>query len=382
MNIITTNDALAEFCSTVENDSYITIDTEFVREKTYYPILCLIQIAGKNTEAIIDPLAEGLDLAPVYALLQKPDLLKVFHACRQDVEIFYLATGTIPAPLYDTQIAAAVCGYGDSAGYETLVNKLAKEQIDKSSRYTDWAKRPLTDKQLSYALSDVTHLRVIYEKLAEKIEAAGRSHWIKEELAFYAEPSLYETKPEDAWKRLKYGKMKPKQLAALRELARWRETEAQIHNVPRPRIAKDDMLVEIAHAMPHAEADISRLRYSGKMLAKKAYAPILECVQKALKLPKEQWPESEKKDRLPPELAGPIAILKLLLKVQSEAEGVSASIIASKDDIESIALGETSSKALYGWRADVFGDKAKALLEGKLSLSLDPKTGHVLFSEI
>lgn len=372
---------LEQFCKEVAESGFITVDTEFIRDKTYFPRLCLVQVAGDKAEGIIDPLAKGLDLAPLFALLQSKKLLKVFHACRQDIEIFYMLTGKIPSPIFDTQVAAAVCGYGESVGYETLVNKIAKKDIDKSSRYTDWSARPLTDKQLSYALSDVTHLRVIYEKLQQQIDKAGRADWIEEEHAYLSDTNLYDTKPEDAWKRLKYGNMRSRQLAVLRELAAWREKEAREADVPRGHIVKDDGLIELAHTAPTKEADIKGLRRLGKSLPKARLDAILKHVKKALDQPPESYPKAEKHTRLPPDIAGPMELLKMLLKVQSDAEGVSASIIATKDDLESIAMGHKDSPALSGWRYDIFGQKAEALMAGKLSLSLDSKTKQVVFGE-
>ncbi|MGE3714790.1 MAG: ribonuclease D, partial [Alphaproteobacteria bacterium] len=260
-------------------------------------------------------------------------------------------------------------------------NKIAKKDIDKSSRYTDWSARPLTDKQLAYALSDVTYLRTIYEKLRQKIEESGRTSWIEEEHAYLTDPALYEIKPEDAWKRLKYGSMRPKGLAVLRELAAWREVEAKKTNVPRGHIIKDDALIELAHSAPTKEADIKRLRRVGKNLSKSRLDTVLKLVKSALELSPEDYPKPEKPGRLPPDIAGSMELLKMLLKVQAEAEGVSASIIAGKDDLESIALGHKDSPALSGWRYDIFGQKAEALMAGKLSLSLDATTKHVMFEE-
>lgn len=273
---ITTQAELVEFCKQVEDGHYITVDTEFIRDKTYFPRLCLIQIAGETAARIIDPLAEGIDLKPVFALLKNKKLLKVFHACRQDIEIFFMLSGHIPAPIFDTQVAAAVCGYGDSVSYETLVNKIAGQDIDKSSRFTDWSARPLSEKQLSYALSDVTHLRVIYDELKIKIEASDRESWIAEEHAYLSNPDLYQPNPEDAWQRLKFGNMRPKHLAVLRELAKWREAEARKADVPRGRIIKDDTLIELAHSMPRKEEDITRLRSVEKSLSKSKKDAIID----------------------------------------------------------------------------------------------------------
>ena len=246
MMMITDTDALAELCQALAAEPYITIDTEFIRDRTYWPVLCLIQVAGIDKAACIDPLADGIDLGPLYKLMADTSVLKVFHAARQDVEIFLKEAGAIPTPLFDTQIAAMVCGYGDQIGYEALVNKIVRQSIDKSSRFTDWARRPLTQKQLDYAISDVTHLRVIYEELVDQLEKNGRRSWIDEELNVLTQPSTYIVEPQEAWRRIKSRNPKPRFLAILRELAAWRENEAQTRDVPRNRIMKDDGLLEIA----------------------------------------------------------------------------------------------------------------------------------------
>ncbi len=284
MTPITTQKELAAFCKSVAQEEFLTVDTEFIREKTYFPRLCLIQIAGSEKAAIIDPLAKDIDLAPVFELLQNPKIVKVFHAARQDIEIFYLLSKKIPAPIFDTQVAAAVCGFGESAGYESLVNQIVGKEIDKSSRFTDWSARPLSEKQLAYALSDVTHLRVIYEKLKKKIEDTGRTTWIAEEHVYLSDPALYDANPDEAWKRLRVGNLKPKHLAVLRELARWREHEAIKHDVPRGRIVKDDVLVELALSAPRKEADLSRIRSIGN-ISQSRMAAIFACVEAALALP-------------------------------------------------------------------------------------------------
>jgi ribonuclease D len=380
MQPITAQSELAEFCESVAQEEYLTVDTEFIRERTYYPRLCLIQIAGSEKAALIDPLADGIDLAPVFELLQNPKIIKVFHAARQDIEIFYLLSKKIPAPIFDTQVAAAVCGFGESAGYESLVNQIVAKEIDKSSRFTDWAQRPLSEKQLAYALSDVTHLRVIYEKLKEKIEEEGRTTWIAEEHVYLSDPALYDPNPDEAWKRLRVGNLKPKQLAILRELARWREQEAIKHDVPRGRIVKDDALVELALSAPRKEADLSRIRSIGN-ISQGRMAAIFNCVETALALPASDYPASAKYRRLPAHVASALSMLQLLLKISADQHGVSAGIIANKDDLEKIALAETDTPALSGWRYDIFGRAAEKLLRGELKLSLHPKTKQVVLEE-
>ncbi|MDE3015445.1 MAG: ribonuclease D [Pseudomonadota bacterium] len=381
MTPITSEAELKKFCAAVEGGHYITVDTEFLRDKTYFPKLCLLQIAGQGEAAIIDPLAPGLDLKPVFALMQKKSLTKVFHAARQDIEIFHLLSGHIPAPIFDTQIAAAVCGYGESASYESLVNKIAGAEIDKSSRFTDWSARPLSEKQLKYALSDVTHLCTIYEDLKNKIEAMGRMGWIMEEHARLTDPAIYNADPNDAWKRLRFGNMRPKHLAALRELARWRETEARKADVPRGRIVKDETLVELAAALPRKENDLSRMRGMDRHLSGAKVAAILQCVEAALALPPADYPQVPRHHRPPENVTAALPMLQMLLKVTADAEGIAASIIAGKDDLEAIALKQ-DTPAMHGWRYDIFGQKAEALLEGKLKLSLDATTGKVVIEEI
>jgi ribonuclease D len=382
MNLITKQSELDKFCAQVANGAYITVDTEFIRDKTYFPRLCLVQIAGSEQAAIIDPLAPGLNLEPLFTILQNPGLVKVFHACRQDVEIFYLLSGAIPVNLFDTQIAASVCGYGESVSYETLVNKIVGQDIDKSSRFTDWSARPLSEKQLNYALSDVTHLRIIYESLTAQIEQAGRSSWIAEEHRQLSDPSLYQIEPVNAWKRLKYGTMRPKHLAVLRELAQWREIEARKNDVPRGRILKDELLVELALALPRKPADLTRMRGIDKNLSKARAHEVFACVERAVALPQSEWPQVGKSRKTPENITGLVAMLQLLLKVKADIHGIAASLIAGKEDLEAIALGKSETAVLQGWRYDVFGRKAQLLIEGKLKLSLNPKTKQVVFEEV
>jgi ribonuclease D len=381
MQPITTQKELAAFCKAVASEEFLTFDTEFIRDKTYFPKLCLIQIAGTEKAAIIDPLAKDIDLSPVFELLQNPKIVKVFHAARQDIEIFYMLSKKMPAPIFDTQVAAAVCGFGESASYETLVNTIAGAEVDKSSRFTDWSARPLSEKQLTYALSDVTHLRVIYEKLKDKIEKSGRTTWIAEEHAYLSDKKLYDTNPDEAWKRLKVGNLRPKHLAVLRELARWREKEAIKNDVPRGRIVKDDVLVELALSAPRKESDLSRIRSIGSLSPSKT-AAILACVETALALPPSEYPASAKYRKLPMNITGALAMLQLLLKVSADKHDVSASMIATKDDLEKIALGETDTQTFTGWRYDIFGHAAKQLMEGQLKLSVNGKNKQVVFEEV
>lgn len=379
MQLITQQSELAAFCTQVADGHYVAVDTEFIRDKTYFPKLCLVQIAGPGHAAVIDPLADGIDLAPVFKLLQKTSLIKVFHAARQDIEIFYLLSGKMPAPIFDTQVAAAVCGYGESVGYETLVNNIVGQELDKSSRFTDWSARPLSEKQLHYAISDVTHLRVIYEELKAKIEEAGRTSWIAEEHTYLTDPAIYQIDPNEAWKRLKYGNMRPKNLAALRELAKWREVEARKHDVPRGRIIKDETLVELASLMPRKDTDLARMRGIDKHMSKNKIDAILSCVQTALALLPAEYPQVKHHRKPSENITSAVAMLQLLLKVKADISGIASSMIADKEDLEAIALGKTETPALQGWRFEIFGQQAQQLMQGKLKLSLNPRNKQVVF---
>ena len=369
---ITTTDELAALCDELAAEKFITVDTEFMREKTFWPRLCLVQVAGENRAAIIDPLAEGIDLAPFFKLLADANVLKVFHAGRQDIEIFHHLAGVIPYPLFDTQIAAMVCGFGDQVGYEQLVNKLAKASIDKSSRFTDWARRPLTDKQLSYAIADVTHLRVIFDRLCGMIRQSGREPWLKEEMEILASPATYAQAPEDAWKRLKSRLRKPRQIAALRALAAWREREAQGRDLPRRRVLKDEALIELATQMPTNEEQLAALRSISPGQARSATGrALLKVIAEVKALPEEALPAPREEKRRPAPGAGAKAdILKLALKIVSEREHIAPKLIASAADLERIAAGETDVPALKGWRRVVFGDLAQKLLAGEMMIGI------------
>ena len=383
MHIISTTKALKTFCTELTGKAYMTIDTEFIREKTYYAKLCLIQVASSPEHAaIIDPLAEGIDLKPLFELLADDRIVKVFHAARQDIEIFYGLSGHMPRPIFDTQVAAAVSGYGESVSYETLVNKIAGAELDKSSRFSDWSARPLTERQLEYAISDVTHLCKIYETLNAAIEKAGRSTWIAEEHAQLIDPALYTIEPSDSWKRLKSGNMRAKNLAVLRELAKWREIEARAADVPRGRIMKDEALIELALVMPRKESDMGRMRNMDKHLSKSRIHAIIDCVEKALALPSSEWPQQPKARRLPEQVANILAMLQLLLKIKADIHQIAPSIIAGKDDLEALATGATDIPILSGWRYDVFGSQAELLMQGKLKLSLHPKSKAIMFEEV
>ena len=371
MQIIETTAALAEACETLARSEYLTIDTEFLRETTFWPELCLIQLAGPEIEVIVDPLAKDLDLAPFFALMANPAVLKVFHAARQDIEIIVNRGDLIPHPIFDTQVAAMVCGFGDSVSYDQLVQKIKGVHIDKSSRFTDWSRRPLTEKQLEYALADVTHLRDVYLALKEKLEAAGRSLWLTEEMAVLESRETYDLHPDDAWRRLKMRVKKPIELAVLQKVAAWREREARGRNVPRSRILKDDTIYEIAQQQPADAEALARLRTIPKGWERlQSGAALLEAINEALAIPKTDLPRLPRQAHVPEGAAAASEMLKVLLKIVAEKEGVAAKIIANSDDLEKIAVeGETAGvAALSGWRRELFGETALNLIDGKVAL--------------
>jgi ribonuclease D len=371
MTLIAENAALADFCQRQRQAEFIAIDTEFMRDKTYWPQLCLVQIAGPQEAAAIDSLAPGIDLGPLHALMADTKVTKVFHAARQDVEIFFHLTGKIPAPLVDTQVAAMVCGFGDSVSYENLAAKLAGARIDKSSRFTDWAQRPLTDRQLQYALSDVTHLRPAYEHLARRLAKTGRSEWVAEEMAVLTSPSTYRLEPKESWRRIKFRNDKPRALAILREIAAWREEEAQRRDLPRGRVLKDETLCEIAAHAPHNVDDLARCRGLSRSIAEnKQGQAILAAVKRGLDIPANELPPVPPRRDLPAGLGPVIELLRVLLKMRCEDHEVAQKLVASADDLELIAADdEADVPALSGWRREVFGADALALKHGRLALT-------------
>jgi len=372
MTLITDSGDLTAFCARLSREDYITVDTEFMREKTYWPKLCLVQVGGTEEAAAIDALAPGLDLAPLLALLEKPALLKVFHAARQDVEIFYQLAGAVPAPLFDSQIAAMVCGFGDSVAYDTLVAKLTKARIDKSSRFADWSHRPLTKRQLDYALADVIHLRQVYEKLKARLDRSGRSHWLEAEMAVLTDPATYRMEPEEAWRRIKLRGANPRRLAVLREIAAWREREAQARDVPRNRIVRDEALVDIAARAPKSVAELARTRGMGRGLAEgRQGEALLAAIARGLALPAEDCPEPPERPERPAGLGPVIDLLKVLLKMKCEDYGVAQRLVASSEDLERIAADDRADvPALRGWRREVFGEDALAVKHGRLALAV------------
>ena len=373
MKTLTTTKELADFCSDAAGYPYITVDTEFLRERTYYSKLCLIQIAypdeGDENAVLVDPLSADISLEPLYDLFRNEAVVKVFHAARQDLEIFFIDAGVIPKPLFDTQVAAMVCGFGDQVGYETLVRKVAKQSLDKSSRFTDWSRRPLTDAQKTYALADVTHLRVIYEKLAAKLAKNKRAHWVEEELQTLTNPETYITRPEEAWKRVKTRTNSARMLGIVRALAEFREAHAQSNNIPRNRVFKDDALIELASTKPQSFDDLQRSRLLLREARKGDIAKgILAAVASALALQPEYLPQVDKKEDAPDSNPALSEMLRVLLKAKTEHLGVAAKLVASASDLDAMAAGERNLDMLRGWRSEVFGDEAKRLCQGEIGL--------------
>ena len=374
MDLITTTESLERLCTALAGESFITVDTEFMRESTYWPDLCLIQVAGETTHGLVDPLAPGLDLKPFFALLNDARVLKVFHAARQDIEIMVHRAGVVPHPVFDTQIAAMVCGFGDQVGYEAIVRKLAKAQIDKSSRFTDWSRRPLTEKQLAYALADVTHLRVVYEALKKELDRTGREHWLREEMDILTNPATYRTEPEDAWKRIKVRLRSKKQLGVLVEVAAWREREAREKNVPRSRILKDDAIAEIAVQSPQTREALNQLRALPKgMSSSRTGDAILKAVASGLSRDPKSLPQPEDgRDEMNEAAQAAAEVLKLALKVVCEKEGIAPKLVASSSDIDAVAESDTADvPLLHGWRRELFGELALAIKRGEAVIGFD-----------
>ncbi len=372
--IITTTDALADYCRRAAACDYVTVDTEFLRERTYFAQLCLVQLAmpghGDADAVLIDPLSDGLSLDPLYELFANRDVTKVFHAARQDLEIFFVEGGLVPAPLFDTQVAAMVCGYGDQVGYETLVRKIARAGLDKSSRFTDWSRRPLTEAQQNYALADVTHLRQIFEHLASELARTGRTAWVEEELGQLTNSSTYVVDPEEAWRRLKVRSNSGKFLAVVKELAAFRERMAQERNVPRSRIIKDDALLELASMKPKGIEDLAKARLLLREARKGELAEgLLGAVKRGREMAPEDHPSLPKgRDRsaLNPAMAD---LMRVLLKAKAEESGVAQKLIASAADLDDIAAGHLDGVWSMGWRHEVFGRDALRLSRGEIALA-------------
>jgi ribonuclease D len=371
MRIITSNAELADFCAQLQDAPYVALDTEFMRDTTYWPKLCLIQAATPDAAAIIDPLAPGMDLAPFHALLRNPKIMKVFHAARQDIEIFFHQGNVIPEPLFDSQVAAMVCGFGDAAAYETLVRDMTREQIDKSARFTDWSRRPLSERQLTYALSDVTHLCKIYEALSARIEKSGRMAWVEEEMRTLRSPDTYNMQPEEAWRRLKIRGGSRKFVGILVEAAAWRERQAQLRDVPRNRVAKDEALYEVATQAPQTMDEMEGLRALPRgFAASRAGAELLEAVKLGMSLPASALPDVDRP--APPPSSGPVSeLLRVLLKIRCEEFGVAQKLVASSADLDLIAVDDNAQvPAMDGWRREIFGEPALELKRGRIAITM------------
>ncbi|HEY1259715.1 MAG TPA: ribonuclease D [Stellaceae bacterium] len=373
MTVITDTDALAQFCARQQGAGFVAVDTEFMRERTYWPVLCLVQIAGPEEAVAIDALAPGIDLAPLLELMVKESTIKVFHAARQDVEIFFYLSGQVPSPLFDTQVAAMVCGFGDAASYQTLAAKLAGAALDKSSRFTDWSHRPLTERQIRYALEDVIHLRTVYDELQQRLASNGRATWFAEEMAGLADPATYRMAPQEAWRRFRLrGKVDRRFFAVLREVAAWRETAAQERNLPRGRIVRDEAVLEIAAHAPKTIEALARTRSLGKGVAEgRLGGDILDAVRRGLDNAATIEPPQSGRADPPPGLGPTVELLRVLLKQRCEEHQVAQKLVASADDLEAIAADdEADVPALSGWRRQMFGGDAVALKHGRLGLTV------------
>src|SRR6478672_4108447 len=372
MDLITTTDDLAAVCSRMARHPFVTVDTEFLRETTYYPLLCVAQMASPAEAVVIDALATGIDLAPFFALMANEKVVKVFHAARQDIEIVWNMAKTIPHPIVDTQVAAMVLGYGDSISYDQLVQRITGDTLDKSHRFTDWTRRPLSDAQIAYALSDVTHLRDVYLKLATDLEKRGRSNWVEAEMEVLTSPETYRADPDRAWERLKSRVRKPKELAVLMEVAAWREREAQTRDVPRGRVIKDEVIGDIAVQAPTTIERLGHLRSLPKGFERSRWGEqIIDAVKRGIERDHKTLPRL---DRFRPAANGAaiVELLKVLLRMTAERHGVAAKVIATVDDLDRIAADdEADVPAMKGWRRELFGDKALALKHGRLALAID-----------
>jgi len=377
MDFINSNDGLAKACARLGAAPFIAVDTEFMREQTFWPKLCLIQIASEDTEVLIDSLAPGLDLQPFFDLMVDERVLKVFHSARQDVEIVHHLAGVIPHPIFDTQVAAMVCGFGEAVSYTMLVKRLLGRNLDKTSRFTDWSRRPLSDRQLTYAIGDVVHLRDLYPRLRTQLDKSERASWLNEEMGVLTDPATYELHPEQAWKRLKMRIKTPKALAVLMELAAWREREAQTQDVPRARILKDEALYDIASQAPRTIDDLGSLRtlHNGFARSTRGRA-VLEVVGRGLERDPKTIPPIERGEPMPPEAQAVVDLLRVLLKATAGRHGVAPKLIATSEELEQIARSDDADAAvLRGWRKKLFGDDALALKRGELALVI--KEGEV-----
>lgn len=369
--LITSSDELESFCQSVSQYPYVTVDTEFVRERTYYPKLCLIQVAADDKAAAIDALAPDIDLTPLFDLMLNRDILKVFHSPGQDLSVFHTVMDDVPQPIFDTQIAAMVCGFGEQPAYASLVYSLLGLQVDKASQMTDWARRPLTERQISYALSDVTHLIKVYELLREKLEASGRTRWVEQEIAMLMEPSTYTSEPDEQWRKVRIRRPTRKALAVLREVTRWREHVAQDRDRPRAWIIKDDSLAEIAATQPSSIEQLERVRGVTERFAEgRDGRAILDAIDRAIESPESGWPELPRRNGKPDVSDTLVALLQALLKIRSDENDVATGLVANRKELERIAIDDDADvRALKGWRREVFGQDALRLKHGKLAIT-------------
>lgn len=371
MSMIDNSKDLEALCKRLAKHAYVTVDTEFMRDKTYWPILCLVQVASEEEACCIDPLAKDMDLAPLHELFRNKDVLKVFHSARQDLEIFFYAMKGFPEPIFDTQVAAMVCGYGDSVGYETLVHRLTDGRLDKSSRFTDWARRPLTKRQLDYALGDVVHLRTVYAKLADQLAKSGRQGWLAEEMATLTDPATYVTEPAEAWQKLKARSTSKRFLGVLKCVAAWRQREAETRDLPRNRIARDEVLLEIAAHPPESKEDLKTLRSLPRGFEESRHAQgLLDAVREGIDLKDSDLPVVKKQKPMSAQAGPLLELLKVLLKAKSTEHGVAQKLVATTADLEEIVTqNRPETPALHGWRREVFGKDAVLLKKGKVALS-------------
>jgi len=372
MDLIARTEDLAAACAKLAAAPFIAVDTEFMREQTFWPRLCLVQIASEDTEVLIDSMAQDIDLTPLFDLMVDENVLKVFHSARQDVEIVHHLAGVIPHPIFDTQVAAMVCGFGEAVSYSMLVKRLLGRNLDKTSRFTDWSRRPLSERQLTYAIGDVTYLRDLYPQLRAQLDQSERASWLNEEMGVLTDPATYELHPEQAWKRLKMRIKTPKALAVLMELAAWREREAQTQDVPRSRVLKDEALYDIAGQAPRTVEDLGSLRslHNGFARSHRGRA-VLEAVAKGLERDPKTIPPLQRGEPMPPEAQAVVDLLRVLLKATAGRHGVAPKLIATSDELEQIARSDDAdAAALRGWRKKLFGDDALALKRGKLALAI------------
>jgi ribonuclease D len=382
MRVITATADLQALVRELADQPFVAVDTEFMRETTYWPKLCLVQAAAPGVEAVIDPLADALNLGPLLDLMAERGVLKVFHAARQDLEIFHKLGGALPHPVFDTQIAAMACGYGDTVAYDALVQQVLKRRLDKSSRFTDWSRRPLSDSQLAYALADVTHLRDLYPRMRQKLESADRLSWLDEEHAYLLDPDIYDTTPDNAWKRLKLRKTSADFVLALQVAAAWRERHAQMRDVPRGRVVKDEALYEIAEHRPKTPADFDRMRAVPRGFGNsRAAQDLLHALERAFNDPNRPFYKHERPPPTPAGLGPTVELLKVLLRYEAEAHEVAPRLIASAAEVEAIAASDDADvPALTGWRRKIFGEQALALKHGKIALKLE--NGKVSIEEL